>query len=98
MQVLSQIRYFPHISLVFGRLGEATERLTDEEANEIIRECKPIYPKKTNPATGEGTLIILHFLFYSIALILNLDFCHFFHGPIRGIDISCLSFLFSFFR
>ena len=30
--------------------------LTDEEADELIRECKPIYPKKIDPYTGNETL------------------------------------------
>jgi hypothetical protein len=41
-----------HIFFVF--IGEDTERLTDEEANEMLRECRPIYPKVFNPRKGIG--------------------------------------------
>ena len=34
--------------------GEESERLTDEEANELLRECRPIYPKIINPETQKG--------------------------------------------
>ena len=34
--------------------GSEIERLTDEEANELIRECKPIYPKVRNSKTDKG--------------------------------------------
>ena len=45
--------------------GGDIERLTDEEANELIRECKPIYPKVRNPLTDKGDFIRPSFLFIS---------------------------------
>ena len=48
--------------------GGDIERLTDEEANELIRECKPIYPKVRNPLTDKGDFIgIRHMMYLSLS-------------------------------
>jgi hypothetical protein len=41
------------LRLLVRTTGDESERLTDEEADELIRECRPIFPKKVDPRTGE---------------------------------------------
>ena len=40
------------LRLLVRTTGDERERLTDEEADELIRECRPQYPKKVDPYTG----------------------------------------------
>jgi Ca2+-binding EF-hand superfamily protein len=45
--------YAADFRLLLTITGEDNERLTDEEANELLRECRPIYPQVINPITEQ---------------------------------------------